>query len=161
VLVPYLGSKHDRLALELSGRMARNIHAAVTVLHVTEPGRNSASGNEVSATNADGGSSAPTHAKTETERVFNDPTQPLPVTLKTVENRSPVAVVLEQSRAFDLVIVGVAEEWGLESHLLGFRAERIAREVGCSLLIVRKAGQFSAASGHVPVAPAHGAAVPA
>jgi Kef-type K+ transport system membrane component KefB/nucleotide-binding universal stress UspA family protein len=135
ILVPYLGSKHDRLAMELAGRMARRAKVAVTVLHVVPPGRN--------GTHLD--------AKAATDRVFNDPGQPMPVTMRVVEHDSPVDAVIEQASAFDLVVIGVAEEWGLESHLLGFRAERIAREVGRSLLIVRKHGAFNAARG-VPAA---------
>jgi len=46
--------------------------------------------------------------------------------------------VLHQAPQFDLVIIGVAEEWGLESHLFGWRAERIARDCPTSMLIVRK-----------------------
>jgi Kef-type K+ transport system membrane component KefB/nucleotide-binding universal stress UspA family protein len=133
ILVPYMGSKHDRLALELAGRMARHTNVAVTVLHVSAPGGNTEA-NKV-------------HAKTATDRVFNDPTQPLPVTLRSVEGESPVDLVVEQSKEFDLVVIGVAEEWGLESHLLGFRAERIAQEVTAPLLIVRKHGNFLAARG--------------
>ncbi len=134
ILVPFLGSKHDRLALELAGRMARNTKAPVTVLHVTAPGR---SGDETQTL----------HAKAMTNRVFNDPTHPLPVTLRTIESDSPVTVVIEQAKEFELVIIGVAEEWGLESQMLGFRAERVAREVASSLLIVRKHGSFAAARG--------------
>jgi Kef-type K+ transport system membrane component KefB/nucleotide-binding universal stress UspA family protein len=133
ILVPYLGNKHDRLALEMAGRMARNTKVSVTVLHVVPPGR----------TTSDKGS----NVQAETNRVFNDPSQPMPVVLKTIEGDSPVDVVIEQAKEFDLVVIGVAEEWGLESQLLGFRAERVAREVACSLLIVRKHGQFAAARG--------------
>jgi nucleotide-binding universal stress UspA family protein len=147
VLIPYLGSKHDRLALEIAGRMARNAKIEVTVLHVTTP--TSAEGTERSAVNA----------KAATDRVFADPTQPLPVTLRTVEDNSPVDAVVEQAKDFDLVIIGVAEEWGLESQLLGFRAERIAQEVACSLLIVRKHGSFRAARGTPPPAPPKAKAV--
>jgi Kef-type K+ transport system membrane component KefB/nucleotide-binding universal stress UspA family protein len=134
ILVPYLGSKHDRLAMELAGRMARNTKVAVTVLHVTAPNRPD---HETQVL----------HARTMTERVFNDPTHPIPVTMRTIEGDSPVDVVIEQAKEFELVIIGVAEEWGLESQLLGFRAERVAREVPCSLLIVRKHGSFAAARG--------------
>jgi nucleotide-binding universal stress UspA family protein len=134
ILVPYLGSKHDRLAMELAGRMARNTKVAVTVLHVTAPNRPD---HETQVL----------HAKTMTDSVFSDPTQPLPVTMRTIEGDSPVDVVIEQAKEFELVIIGVAEEWGLESQLLGFRAERVAREVACSLLIVRKHGTFAAARG--------------
>jgi nucleotide-binding universal stress UspA family protein len=121
-------------ALELAGRLARNTKVAVTVLHVTAPNRGD---NDAQAT----------HARTATDNVFNDPGHPLPVTMRTIEHYSPVDVVIEQAKEFELVIIGVAEEWGLESQLLGFRAERVAREVACSLLIVRKHGTFAAARG--------------
>ena len=39
ILVPYLGSDHDRLAVTLAARMARNTDAQVTVLHVVAPMR--------------------------------------------------------------------------------------------------------------------------
>ena len=58
-----------------------------------------------------------------------------------------MGVVLHQSQLADLVIIGVAEEWGLESHLFGWRPERIARDCPSSLLIVRKAGVVSQATG--------------
>ena len=131
ILVPYLGSKHDRLALELAGRLARNTNAAVTVLHVTSPRK---------TTDA-------SQAQTETDRVFNDPSHPLPVTMRTLPGDSPVDILIEQAKEFELVVIGVAEEWGLESQLLGFRAERVTREVACSLLIVRKRGSFAEARG--------------
>jgi nucleotide-binding universal stress UspA family protein len=134
ILVPFLGSKHDRLALELAGRMARNTTIPVTVLHVTAPNRGD---NEAQIL----------HARTATESVFGDPTHPLPVTMRTIESDTPVSVVIEQAKEFELVMIGVAEEWGLESQMLGFRAERVAREVACSLLIVRKHGSFAAARG--------------
>ena len=134
ILVPYLGTKHDRLAMELAGRMARRSKVAVTVLHVVKPGRNGDVADAVGA-------------KSATDRVFNDPSQPLPVTMRVVEGESPIDVVVEQAKAFDLVVIGVAEQWGLESQLLGLRAERLASEVACSLLIVRKSGSFAAARG--------------
>ena len=54
-------------------------------------------------------------------------------------HEAPVEAVLrEAAGGFDLIVVGVAEEWGTESHLLGFRLERIAEGSNCSLLLVRK-----------------------
>ncbi len=124
ILVPYLGSSHDRLALELAGRMARNTGALVTVLHVVPPMR-SENGKTLNAREA-------------VDRVFHDPQSPTPVTMRVIEDSSPVGVVLHQAQQADLVVVGVAEAWGLESHLFGWRAERIARDCPCSLLIVRR-----------------------
>ena len=138
ILIPYLGSKHDRLAMELAGRMARHAGVAVTVLHVTRPNRDQ--------------NDHALDAKSATDRVFADPGQPMPVTFRVVESGSPVTTVIEQSAEFDLMVIGVSEQWGLESQLLGFRAERISREVKCSLLIVRKAGHFAAARGIEKVA---------
>jgi Kef-type K+ transport system membrane component KefB/nucleotide-binding universal stress UspA family protein len=122
VLVPYLGSSHDRLAMDIAGRFARGAKAEVTVLHVTTPRR----------------AGPALNAKSAVDRVFNDPSQPLPVQMRVVESHDPASTVIEQSRDYDLVVIGVAEEWGLESHLFGWRSERIAANCPTSLLIVRR-----------------------
>jgi nucleotide-binding universal stress UspA family protein len=124
VLVPYLGGKHDLLALELAGRIARNISASLTVLHIVPPARSE--------------TDAVLHAKTIVNRTFADPTETAPVNFKVLEDSSPVVAVIRESQNFDLVVVGVEEQWGMESHLFGFRPERIARQTPGSLLIVRK-----------------------
>jgi hypothetical protein len=55
------------------------------------------------------------------------------------------------------LVIGVEEQWGMQSQLFGFRPERIAREAATSLLIVRKyAGPVVAPSGSPqPAAAAH------
>jgi nucleotide-binding universal stress UspA family protein len=125
VLIPYLGSKHDRLALDLAGRLARNTKAQITALHVVQPKR---AGEDI------------LHAETTINRVFNDPTQPASVNIRVVQSEYPVDAVLEASHEFDLIIIGVSEEWGLSSHLFGWRSERIAEACSTSMLIVRKKG---------------------
>jgi Kef-type K+ transport system membrane component KefB/nucleotide-binding universal stress UspA family protein len=122
VLVPFMGSTHDRLAMDLAGRFARGAKAEITVLHVTTPKR---SGPEL-------------NAKAAVDRAFHDPSQPLPVQMRVVESHDPAGTVIEESRDYDLVVIGVAEEWGLESHLFGWRSERIAANTPTSLLIVRR-----------------------
>jgi nucleotide-binding universal stress UspA family protein len=77
-------------------------------------------------------------AKRAVDKAFSDPAGKSSVTFKVVEDSSPVGVVLHQAREFDLVIIGVAEEWGLESRLFGWRPEKIARDCPASLLIVRR-----------------------
>ncbi len=124
ILVPYLGSRHDRFAMEVAGRMARNTKAKITVVHVVPPAR-SANVRTLEAQEA-------------VQRVFNDPSQPQQVDFRVIEDDSPVAAVLREAVGFDLVIIGVAEEWGLESHLFGWRPERIARDSPSSMLIVRR-----------------------
>jgi nucleotide-binding universal stress UspA family protein len=121
VLVPFLGGRHDLLAVSLAARFARNAGAAVTVLRVVPPG---------------GGAGADS-ATNDIGRVFNDPAPPRPVDLRVVEDASPVDAVLRVAGEFDLVVVGVSENWGLESHLFGLRPERVAARSPASLLIVR------------------------
>jgi nucleotide-binding universal stress UspA family protein len=138
LLVPYLRGRHDRLALRLAARLARNARAAVTVLHVVAPDR--------------GGADAGTTGAA-VSRVFDDPSQPVPVEVRTVDDSAPVDAVLRAAPEFDLVIVGVSEEWGLESHLFGIRPERIAQACPTSLLIVRAHEEVA-----LPVAPSKAAA---
>jgi Kef-type K+ transport system membrane component KefB len=139
ILVPYMGSPHDRLALELASRMAGSMQAQVTVLHIIDPA----------------GNRPKLGAKGAVERVFQDPSQPAPVTFRVVEDPSPVDLVLRESPQFDLLVIGMEEEWGLESRLIGMRRERLAQEHPGSLLIVRHfahAKQVAAPKPEIPAA---------
>lgn len=124
LLVPYMGSRHDHLAMNLAARMGRNAKASVTVMHVVAPTP---------------GSEPPLHAKTAVTRIFQDPTQPTPVELRVVQDASPASAVIRVAADFDLVIIGVADEWGLRAQRFGWRPERIGQESPTSLLMVRKA----------------------
>lgn len=119
ILVPFLNSLHDKLALDLAGRLARSTGAAISIIHVTHPDHESI-------------------ARQVVDKTFNDPTQKQAVHVKVIHSDDPADVVLQEVPGHDLVVIGVAEEWGLESSLLGLRAERIASECPTSLLIVRK-----------------------
>jgi len=121
ILVPYLGSTHDVLAMELARRLASAPGVEVTVLHVVPRSRNADS--SVSGL---------------MDRLFSEPGVSSQVHFKIVQDDSPIDVVVQHAQNADLTIVGVGEEWGLESHLFGFRSERIAQEVESSLLIVRR-----------------------
>jgi nucleotide-binding universal stress UspA family protein len=77
-------------------------------------------------------------AKAHFDRVFTEPEIGAAATFRVVADRSPVTAVLHEAKEYDLVIIGVSEEWGLESHLFGWRPERIARESSASLMIVRR-----------------------
>jgi Kef-type K+ transport system membrane component KefB len=124
VLVPYLGGKHDLLALDLAGRIARNARASLSVLHVIPPRRSP--------------TDAVLHARSVVDRSFADPTQPTPVHFQVIEDESPVDAVIRSASQYNLLVIGVEEQWGMQSQLFGFRPERIAREAATSLLIVRK-----------------------
>jgi nucleotide-binding universal stress UspA family protein len=123
ILVPYLGSAHDSLALELAARIVRNTTAQATILQVVPPMTASAPKSA--------------EAKRAVEKTFETQANSASVSFHVVEDSSPVGVVLHHARDFDLVIIGVAEQWGLESRLFGWRPEKIARDCPASLLIVR------------------------
>jgi nucleotide-binding universal stress UspA family protein len=124
ILVPYLGSSHDKLALELAGRLAKATGAQVSVLHIVAPNR---ALNEKAL-----------GAKTAVDRAFAEPGHAAPVQFRVIEDYSPVAAILREAKDYDLVVIGVGEEWGLESQMFGFRPQRIAQDCPTSLLIVRK-----------------------
>jgi Kef-type K+ transport system membrane component KefB/nucleotide-binding universal stress UspA family protein len=123
VLVPYLGSPHDRAALALAHRLQQNGGAEVVILHVVKPEESRR---------------GPGSASQLMTTVFGDDAER--VTMTTVEHRSPAEVALEHSRqGFDLVVVGVGREWGLSERRVGFQPEMIISESPTSLLIVRDA----------------------
>jgi nucleotide-binding universal stress UspA family protein len=139
ILVPYLGGKHDVLALDLAGRIARNARASLTVLHIIPPRRSK--------------NDAVLNARSVVDRTFADPTQPTPVRFQIIADESPVDAVIRAAGQYSLLVIGVEEQWGMQSQLFGFRPERIAREAATSLLIVRKyAGPAVPAAAPIPLA---------
>lgn len=119
VLVPYLGSVHDLGALELAKRIAAQGETELTVLHVVRP--------KPSPPPAPPGLSP------------EDLAGPAGFNVRTVVSRDPLEVVVEEARAaYDLVVIGVSEELGLQPTLLGTGHERLARECPASMLIVHK-----------------------
>jgi Kef-type K+ transport system membrane component KefB/nucleotide-binding universal stress UspA family protein len=139
VLVPFIGSAHDRAALKLARRLLRQ-GAEVTLLHITSPEGHA------------GGAAA----RTRVEELF--PEDSGRVRFQVVSHDSPEEAALEESRrGYDLLVVGVGAKWGLESHLFGLHRERIIEEAPVSLLIVRHPeGSTSEAA-----APAKAVALPA
>jgi Kef-type K+ transport system membrane component KefB len=145
VLVPFIGSPHDRAALKLARRLLRQAGAEVTLLHITSPERP-----------PEGAS-----ARSRVEDLF--PEESGRVRLQVVAHASPEEAALEESRkGYDLVVVGVGAEWGLESHPFGLHRERIIEDAPASLLIVRHPAVVPAEAaepGTAPVLPT-GSALP-
>ena len=124
ILVPYLGTAHDRAALAAARRIVDHTGATAVVLHVVSPSRNERLG---------GGEKV--------EEVFQEKTQGLSaqVVFKVVEHASPAAAVVEESADdYDLVVVGVGAEWGLEHRPFGLQAEALIAQCSTSLLVLRQ-----------------------
>ncbi len=139
VLVPFIGSSHDRAALGLARRLLRSVGAEITVLHVTAPER---------------GDGQP-KTRTVVESLF--PEELGQVNFKVVAHDSPEEAALEEARrGYDLVVVGVGSEWGLEDGFFGLHRERLIGDAPTSLLVIRHPRQVTAAapSGQPEAAPA-------
>jgi Kef-type K+ transport system membrane component KefB/nucleotide-binding universal stress UspA family protein len=127
VLVPYYGSPHDRAALRLAQRMNTRSSVDITILHVIRPGR----------TERD----PRLGAQDRVDSIFSKGAEQRgDVTMKVVEHREPVEAALHEAEAgYDLVLVGVGEEWGLEQRRFGLRPEQLIRQCPTSLVVVRAA----------------------
>jgi hypothetical protein len=54
-------------------------------------------------------------------------------------HEQPADAVIEASRrGYDLVVIGVGKEWGLEHRAFGFQPEIVLKRSAASLLVVRK-----------------------
>jgi len=119
ILVPYLGSVHDLGALELAKRLAAQGETELAVLHVVRP--------TASPPPAPPGLS------------LEDLAGSSGLSIRMVMSQDPLDVVVEEARqSYDLVVIGVSEELGLQPTLLGAGHERLARECPASMLIVHK-----------------------
>lgn len=125
VLVPYLGETQDAGALLAAYRISRSKNVQITIVHVVSPKRdNTAQPLGVAAMvekylpNVDGGNQ---------------------IRMQVIESDRPVDIVLEKSRDFDLMILGLSPLWKLRHNLLGTAQTSVAQLAGCSLLIVRAA----------------------
>jgi Kef-type K+ transport system membrane component KefB/nucleotide-binding universal stress UspA family protein len=118
VLVPYLRREHDRAALELARRIASNCGAKLTVLRVSSKD----SERPPSATSASSASSDPAEET------------------KIVAEANPIDAVIEESAAgYDLVVIGIGTQWGLEHRSFGIRTEKVLANAPVSVLVVRAA----------------------
>jgi Kef-type K+ transport system membrane component KefB/nucleotide-binding universal stress UspA family protein len=122
VLVPYLGSEHDRAALHLAKRIAENSRAKVTILHVTTAEAQRLGVEEV------------VHEQFRESGAQGE----YAVELKVVPHQEPSQAVIEESKhGYDLVLIGIGRQWGLEHRSFGLQAEAILKDAPVSILVVR------------------------
>jgi nucleotide-binding universal stress UspA family protein len=125
VLVPFLGTPHDFAALALARRILANPEAEVTVFHVVAPERRA--------------ETTPLGAEAAVNSTFREVGGGR-VVFRAIESDAPAEAVLRETRAgYDLVIVGMGREYGLEQRPFGLQRERLLSECPVSLLVVRHA----------------------
>jgi nucleotide-binding universal stress UspA family protein len=123
VLVPFRSSAHDDAALEMAGRIGAANHIPVTVLHVIRDEKD-----------------ALILSPALVARVASGGALPAGVAVKVVRSDDSLTELVQEVRRgdHDLVVIGVAREWGLTPAFFGMRHERLARETKASLLIIRR-----------------------
>jgi Kef-type K+ transport system membrane component KefB len=148
VLVPFNNTEHDRAALRLAQRLVEHAGAEVTVLHVVPPQRD-----------GDAARKPRLGVEAQVHQVFGEPRPSLPgatvsgegaamthtpVAVKVVEHGEPAEAALSEvtrapgsEGAYDLVLIGLGEEWGLKRRPFGISQEYLIRTCPTSLLIVR------------------------
>ncbi len=123
VLVPFHGTTHDRVALRLARRLMEQSGVAVTVLSVVKQADSPPVGSVTAAI----------------EEVFADAHSRVRVQVAT--SGEPTDAVLSELRSaqppYDMVMVGIGREWGLEARQFGIQQEYLIRECPTSLLILR------------------------
>jgi nucleotide-binding universal stress UspA family protein len=122
VLLPFVGSLHDHAALRLAKRLVER-GAEVTLLHVKKP-------------DEEAGDRAVRRAA---DQVFQEPSGGM-VNILMAYDAEPLEVAIKESNnGYDLLIVGIGRDWGLEQRLVGVYQERLMRDSPVSVLVVRGA----------------------
>ncbi len=129
ILIPIVNSSHDAAAIELVKRISLFQHSEVTLLHLLSPNQGEKEENK-----------GESKSKNQTQ-VFSEPEFKDRVIFQTRYHSSPIDAVLEESaKDYDLVVLGVSEEFQLEKRVFGLKSEKIAEECPTSMLIVNQGG---------------------
>lgn len=141
ILVPYLGSEHDRAALALARRIGENVGARITILHVVVPDR-----------------VEPLGAQERVQQEFSErgaKAGRYEVVFKVVPHETPSSAVIEESsKGYDLVLIGAGKAWGLEHRSFGLLREAILARARTSVFVLRHGAGTRQAAEHPSVAPA-------
>jgi Kef-type K+ transport system membrane component KefB len=122
IVVPYLGVPQDRGALLAADRLARLPGVSVTILHVVKPNR--------------GESDPHLSVRTVMEKELSATASRGGVRMQVVESDAPIDLVVEESRNYDLMVLGLCEQWNLEGDSGTGKQESVAQLAQCSVLIV-------------------------
>jgi Kef-type K+ transport system membrane component KefB len=121
IIVPYLGETQDRGALLAAERLGHLPGVRVTILHVVRPNRSEAESR--------------LNVETAVDREFPTTSAQGSVRVQVVESESPIDRVIDESRGYDLMVLGISSEWNLEGTSLFGKHESIAQLAHCSLLV--------------------------
>lgn len=120
ILFPYGGGRHSQYATDLIKRIAEGYGAEVVFLRVVEK-------------------AASSKEKAEIEKIMRGGLEKLDIKgeVKIIESDSFVKEVVEESREYDMLVMGTATGWGLKEHITGRLSDKIMDKIDCNGLIVR------------------------
>jgi amino acid transporter/nucleotide-binding universal stress UspA family protein len=125
VLVPVTGGLNSRRAVKLAASMARNAVAdevQVTIMHVLPPGTNHRErilGQRAIEASQEGVEYP--HIET-----------------KMVQSGERASAILEESKDYDLIVIGASEEPVFRNFMVGTLAERVARDAEVTVMMVKR-----------------------
>jgi amino acid transporter/nucleotide-binding universal stress UspA family protein len=128
VLVPVSGGLNSRRAVRLAVSMARAEMpepAAITILHVLPAG---------------GGEASRVRGARAIEESMDGITglEELQIETRIVEGEDAVDAILEQSKGYDLIVLGASEEPVFRNFLVGTGPERVARGAEMTVMMVKR-----------------------
>ena len=123
VLVPIHGTAHDQVALRVARRLLEQSGVAITVLRVVDPA----------------GSASPASAEATLHAALADTYSRVTVDVATASEptEAVLSALRQATHPYDLVLVGIGREWGLEARQFGIQQEYLIRACPTSLLILR------------------------
>ena len=120
ILCPTKGkSPHGKLAWDLVKRIAAEHDAEVTIIHVT---------------GIHGKGTIPEKLKSSVEAVYEG----IRHKVKIMRSNDPIGLIIEESRANDLVVIGASDTSLFKRILFGSVPRRIAESCSCTVMMVRK-----------------------
>jgi amino acid transporter/nucleotide-binding universal stress UspA family protein len=124
VLVPVTDGPNSRRAVKLAASMAKHAPepAKVTVLHVLPEG-------------------ARNGARVRAQRAVNDSIEGVEyerIETLMVESDDTVGAIIEQCRAFDLIVMGAVDEPIFKNFLVGTMTEQIARQAEVTVMMIKR-----------------------
>lgn len=120
ILCPTKGKgPHGKLTWDIVKPLAATFGAEVTIMHVTPAGKTG---------------TIPEQLKKAVSMEYEG----IQYQVKIMQSANPVAEILEESKGYDLVVIGTSESSVFQRILFGSKPRKIAENCSCSVMMVRK-----------------------
>lgn len=122
ILYPYGGGFHSQGAAQIVKRIAESSNAEIVILRVVEEGLSESEYNKIKEVMSTG---------------LEDLDLKGEIKIKPIK-KSKVCTIIEESRSYDLLVMGASNEWGVKEHITGSVTDKIMEKIDCNGLVIRK-----------------------